>query len=96
MEVSDELVIKLAELSKLEFTDDEKESIKADLGKMISFIDKLNGLDTTGIQPLLHMTSNRNILRKDEIRNMISREAALKNAPLADERFFKVPKVIRK
>ena len=63
---------------------------------MIAFVEKLNELDTTGVEPLLHMSDEINVLRQDEIKGSISREDALKNAPLHDEQFFKVPKVIRK
>ncbi len=63
---------------------------------MISFIDKLNELDTTGVEPLLHMSDNINILREDEVKDMLSRQDVFKNAPLHDEQFFKVPKVIKK
>ena len=63
---------------------------------MIAFVEKLNDLDTTGVEPLLHMSDEINVLRQDEIKGSISREDALKNAPLHDEQFFKVPKVIRK
>jgi len=59
-------------------------------------VEKLNELDTTGVEPLLHMSDEINVLRQDEIKGSISREDALKNAPLHDEQFFKVPKVIRK
>jgi|SRR5690242_3926092 aspartyl-tRNA(Asn)/glutamyl-tRNA(Gln) amidotransferase subunit C len=100
MEVNDELIDKLANLARLEFNAEEKEEIKKDLRKMIGFIDKLNELDTTGVEPLLHMSNNVNILRDDD--NSVNREMAinrsdaLKNAPLHDEQFFKVPKVIKK
>ena len=96
MEVNDELINNLAQLARLEFNDAEKDEIKNDLQKMIAFIDKLNELDTTGVEPLLHMSENINVLRKDEVKGSISREEALKNAPLHDEQFFKVPKVIKK
>jgi aspartyl-tRNA(Asn)/glutamyl-tRNA(Gln) amidotransferase subunit C len=95
MEVNDELVDKLANLARLEFNDQEKKEIKNDLQQMIAFIEKLNELDTTGVEPLLHMTENINILREDEVGGMISREDALKNSLLHDNRFFKVLKVIR-
>lgn len=95
MNVNDELVDKLANLARLEFNEQEKEEIKKDLQQMIGFIDKLNELDTTGVEPLLHMSENINILREDEVSGMISREDAFKNAPLHDEKFFKVPKVIK-
>ena len=96
MNVNDELVDKIANLARLEFNSQEKEEIKSDLQQMIGFIDKLNELDTTGVEPLLHMSENINVLREDEVSGTISREEAFRNAPLHDEQFFKVPKVIRK
>ena len=96
MNVNDELVDKIANLARLKFNSEEKEDIKNDLQQMIGFIDKLNELDTTGVEPLLHMSENINVLREDEVSGTISREEAFRNAPLHDEQFFKVPKVIRK
>jgi aspartyl-tRNA(Asn)/glutamyl-tRNA(Gln) amidotransferase subunit C len=96
MEVNDDLINNLARLARLEFNDTEREEIKDDLQKMIAFIDKLNELDTTGVEPLLHMSDNVNVLREDEVKGSISREDALKNAPVHDEQFFKAPKVIKK
>ena len=96
MEVNDALVDKLANLARLHFDDLEKEGIKNDLQRMIQFVEKLNELDTTGIAPLLHMSSNINVLREDEIKGSITNEAALKNASVHDDQFFKVPKVIKK
>lgn len=96
MEVNDALIEKLAHLSRLQFTAGEKEEIKSDLQKMISFIEKLNELDTTGIEPLMHMSEEMNVLREDEVKVSISREQALQNAPQHDQQYFKVPKVIKK
>ena len=96
MEVNDALIDKLAHLSRLEFAEEEKQVIKNDLEKMIGFIDKLNELDTTGVEPLLHMSENVNIFREDRVSGQISKEEVFKNAPLHDEHFFKVPKVIKK
>jgi aspartyl-tRNA(Asn)/glutamyl-tRNA(Gln) amidotransferase subunit C len=96
MEVNDELIDKLANLAKLNFHDSEKEAIKADLQKMISFIEKLNELDLEGVEPLQYMSGEINSWRKDEVKGEISREDALKNAPEHDTGFFKVPKVIKK
>lgn len=96
MEVNDALADKLADLSRLDFGAAEKEEIKNDLQRMIAFVEKLNELDTTGAEPLLHMTDEINVLREDEVKDSISREQALKNAPEHDGRFFKVPKVIKK
>ena len=96
MEVNDELVDKLANLARLQFNETEKQSIKTDLQKMIQFVEKLNGLDTAGVEPLLHMSDGVNVLREDEAKGSIERSEGLKNAPVQDGVFFKVPKVIKK
>jgi aspartyl-tRNA(Asn)/glutamyl-tRNA(Gln) amidotransferase subunit C len=96
MQVDDALIAKLSRLSMLDFDEAEKEEIKADLVKMIGFVDKLKELDTSGIEPLLHMSGNNNMLREDEVNNMLTQEEALRNAPLHDRQFFRVPKVIKK
>ena len=96
MQVDDALIDKLSRLAMLKFNEAEKEEIKSDLEKMIGFVDKLKELDTAGVEPLLHMSSNINLLREDEVGTMLSREEALQNAPLHDEQYFKVPKVIKK
>ena len=96
MDVNDALIDKLAMLARLEFAEAEKISIKEDLKKMIHFVDKLNELNTTGEEPLLHITPNVNVLREDIVKGSVSRTEALKNAKLNDGQFFKVPKVIRK
>src|SRR4051794_31942970 len=96
MEVDDALIDKLSELARLTFDLSEKDGIRNDLQKMIAFIEKLNELDTTGVEPLLFMTNEVNVLREDEVEGSITREEGLLNAPLKDDQFFKVPKVIRK
>jgi len=96
MEVNDLLIDNLAKLSHLSFSDQEKKEIRADLQEMISFIEKLKEVNTEGVTPLLHMSSNVNMLREDVVQGSVSREEALKNAPETDGTFFKVPKVIKK
>lgn len=96
MEVNDLLIDNLAKLSHLSFNEQEKKEIRADLQEMISFIEKLKEVNTDGVVPLLHMSSNVNMLREDVVQGSVSREEALKNAPETDGTFFKVPKVIRK
>lgn len=96
MEVNDLLVEKLATLARLRFDEQEKLEIKADLQQMISFVEKLQELNTEGVEPLLHMSSHVNTLREDVVRGSIPRHEALKNAPDSDGIFFKVPKVIKK
>ncbi len=96
MEVNDEMVDKLANLARLQFNETEKQSIKMDLQKMIQFVEKLNEVDTTGVKPLLHMSDSVNVLREDEVKGSIERSEGMKNAPVQDGVFFKVPKVIKK
>jgi len=96
MEVNDALVDKLAHLSRLHFNGQEKQEIREKLQRMIGFVEKLKELDTTGVEPLLHMSDNLNRLRADEVKGSLTRLEGLQNAPAADEQFFKVPKVIKK
>lgn len=96
MEVTEQLVDKLANLAQLQFEQEEKNEIKKDLQSMIAFVEKLQELNTTGIEPLQHMGNNTNVLREDVLKGTISREEALQNAPIKDEQFFKVPKMIKK
>jgi len=96
MKVTDELIENLAHLSRLRFNDEEKKELAHDLERMIDFVEKLNELDTSGVQPLLHMGNEINVLRDDEVKGSVTREEALRNAPVKDDAFFKVPKVIRK
>ncbi len=96
MVIDDALIDKLANLSRLQFSEAEKSGLKSDFGKMLRFVDKLNELDTTGVEPMQHISENINVLREDEVVIICSREDALLNAPLKDKQFFKVPKVIKK
>lgn len=96
MEITIETVDKLANLSQLKFSSDEKLAVKKDLEKMIGFINQLEKIDTTGIEPLLHISDAVNVLREDKIEGSISKQDALLNAPAGDENFFTVPKVVRR
>jgi aspartyl-tRNA(Asn)/glutamyl-tRNA(Gln) amidotransferase subunit C len=96
MEVNDALVDKLAHLARLQFNETEKAAIRNDLQRMIGFVEKLNELNLDGVRPLLHMGEEVNVLREDVVSGSVTREEALKNAPLHDNQFFKVPKVIKK
>jgi len=95
MEVNDAMIEKLAHLARLKFNTEEKKEIKTDLQRMIVFVEKLNELDLEGVEPLIHMSDEVNILREDEVKGSVSRVEALKNAPSHDDQFFKVPKVIK-
>lgn len=96
MDINDHLIDKLAVLSRLHFGEQEKVAIKEDLEKMIRFVDKLNELDTSDTEPLMHITGSVNILREDVVEQVMSRDEALTNAPVNNGQFFLVPKVIVK
>ena len=96
MDVTDALVDKIAHLARLDFPESEKASMIKDLERMIRFVEKLSELDTTGVPPLLHMSDVVNNLREDEVRGSVSRQEAFENAPDHTDRFFLVPKVIKK
>ena len=96
MEVTSEMIDRIAHLARLKFSDEEKTALRTDLERMIEFVEKLKEVNTTGVEPLLHITDAVNVLREDEVRQTISKEDALLNAPVTDGNFFKVPKVIKK
>ncbi len=96
MEINNETVDKLAYLARLEFSAEEKENIKKDLSRIITWIDKLNELDTEKVEPLIYMSNEVNVLRDDVVNNSVSHEDALLNAPKKDSDYFRVPKVLDK
>lgn len=96
MSVDRKTVDRIAELSRLEFNEDEKVEITNDMNKMLDFVDQLSAVDTEGVKPLVYMLDEQTPLRKDEVKQDISQEQALKNAPLKDSDFIKVPKVINR
>ncbi len=95
MKIDNKLISKLEKLSRLELSEKEKKQIQVDLNNILKMIGKLEELDTTGVEPLIHVSDEAIDLRDDEIKNQLSREDALLNAPLKDEQYFKVPKVIK-
>lgn len=96
MKIDDELVARLAELSKLEFNTEETERIKKDLQGIFDLVEKLSEVDVDGIEPLIYMTDEKNVLRTDVPGEMVAKEEALLNAPQKDSDYFKVPKVLKK
>ena len=96
MNVNSKLIQDIAKLSKLKFDDSAEEKMKADLEKMIAFVDKLNEIDTEDIDPLIYMSEEVNVLREDKVTEKTSQEDALKNAPEKDSDYFKVPTVLKK
>lgn len=96
MKIDNELVDRLAELSKLEFDAAAKENIKKDLGKILDMVDRLKEINVDGVEPLIYMSDEVNVLRMDEVKGEVTKGDALLNAPQKDSDYFKVPKVIKK
>ncbi|GAA3984537.1 Asp-tRNA(Asn)/Glu-tRNA(Gln) amidotransferase subunit GatC [Mucilaginibacter dorajii] len=96
MTIDKETVEKVAHLARLELSETEKEDMIQDMSKILDFMAKLNELDTTGVEPLVYMTEGANILREDVVKQQITHEEALENAPKHDENYFLVAKVIEK
>lgn len=96
MQVTDELIERLAHLSKLRFDDAAKAGIRNDLQQILGMVEKLNELNLEGVAPLLHISGEQDSWRSDAVTHTISTAEGLRNAPLADEQYFKVPKVISK
>ena len=94
--IDDKLVADLSRLAKLKFDDSKAEKMKSDLDKIIGFVDKLSEIDTEGVEPLIYLSEEVNVLRTDEIKHEVSQENALKNAPQKDSDYFKVPTVLKK
>lgn len=95
MSVTKEDVHYVANLARLQLDDKEAESLKEDMNKILGYIDTLNELDTSNVEPLEHVIEiTETIYRKDEAGEPLTHEDALKNAPDADSDYFRVPKVI--
>ncbi len=94
MKVTKELVLHIAELAHLKLRDDEIEKFQKELNQILEYVEKLNEIDTSKIEPLSHPLPVINVFREDKVEKSITSEEALKNSPDATEEFFKVPKVI--
>ncbi|MAU36700.1 MAG: Asp-tRNA(Asn)/Glu-tRNA(Gln) amidotransferase GatCAB subunit C [Flavobacteriales bacterium] len=96
MKVNDKLIANLSRLAKLKFDSKSAEKIKSDLNTILKFVDIISKTDTNSLKPLIYISEETNVLRKDEVTNQVSQEDALKNAPGKDSDYFKVPTVLKK
>lgn len=94
MKIDKKTVEDIAHLARLELTEEEKTEMSSEMTKILGWMEKLNEVDTSKVEPLIHMSQEINVLREDLEGEMISHEAALKNAPKKDSNYFRVPKVI--
>ncbi len=94
MNLDTKTIGKIAHLARLEFDDKSLESFSTDFNKILSWIDKLNEVNTDNVEPLIHMSHELNVLREDIDKVTISHEEALFNAPKKDSDYFRVPKFL--
>ncbi len=94
MQVDEQLVDKLAHLARLEFNGEEKQHIIKDLDRILGFVAQLQTVNTDGVEPLIYLSDEVNVLRADEAKTTITKQEALKNAPKKDSDYFRVPKVM--
>jgi aspartyl-tRNA(Asn)/glutamyl-tRNA(Gln) amidotransferase subunit C len=96
MKIDKETIAKVADLARIEIKGSEVDGLIAELSKILTFMEKLNELDTTNVDPLVYMNQDVNVWREDKVIQEISVEDGLKNSALHNEQFFMVPKIIEK
>lgn len=84
----------VAKLARLEFSEQEKEKLVKQMNRILEYMEKLNELDTSKVEPLLHVIPLTNVFREDKAKPSLPVSEILKNAPAKTDKFFKVPKVI--
>ena len=94
MKITSEEIRHVAILARLDLTPDEQERLTGQLGRILQYMDKLNELDTAGVEPMSHAVDVVNVLRPDRAVNQPQTEALLSNAPAREDDFLSVPKII--
>ena len=96
MVINDDILNKIAELASLKIEDSEREQLKNDMTAVLDWVEKLNEIDTSSIEPITHMTEEKNRVRKDEDSQNLPVSEAIRNAKVKSDNYFVVPKVIKK
>lgn len=94
MKIDTKVVDELAHLARLSYENEAKQEIVTELNKIIAFVEKLGEINTDGIEPLIYMVDETNVVRKDSMKQDVTQDEGLKNAPKKDSDYFRVPKVI--
>ncbi|MEM9888673.1 MAG: Asp-tRNA(Asn)/Glu-tRNA(Gln) amidotransferase subunit GatC [Bacteroidota bacterium] len=94
MKIDEQLILKLESLARLELSTSERQQIQVDLENILGMVEQLQSLDTSGVEPLIYISEEENVLRLDEVSHELDRQKALRNAPDSDGTYFRVPKVI--
>ncbi|MDZ4840462.1 MAG: Asp-tRNA(Asn)/Glu-tRNA(Gln) amidotransferase subunit GatC [Bacteroidota bacterium] len=96
MDIDKNTVLRVAKLARLSLSDAEVESLQIDMTKIVTYIDSINTIDTTGVEPLVYLGEEVNSMREDKVADVLTREQALANAPDSNSDYFRVPKVIER
>lgn len=96
MSIDKETLYKVAHLARLNIKPEEEQNLQKDMSEILDWVDKLREVNTEGVEPLMHMTEEMNVLRKDEVEASLDKNKALKNAPQTDGEHFQVPKVLKR
>lgn len=96
MTIDETLILRLEKLSRLQLSNEERLTITKDLNNILGMIEKLDDLDTSGVEPLRHIIEENKPWREDIVKQTTTTADALKNAPNHDDNYFKVLKVIEK
>jgi len=96
MNIDKETIYKVADLARIEIGDHEVETLQADMNKILTFMEKLNELDTTNVEPLVYMNPEVNVWREDIVKQELTVSEGLQNTALHNEDFFFVPKILDK
>lgn len=94
MKINKESIKKIAHLARLEFDESSAEKMSKDMSQILDWVEQLNEVDTTDVEPLTTMSSEVNVMREDKLGQHMNHEDALKNAPKSDSDYFRVPKVL--
>ncbi|MDB4925438.1 Asp-tRNA(Asn)/Glu-tRNA(Gln) amidotransferase subunit GatC [Mucilaginibacter sp.] len=94
MNIDSETVDKIAHLARLELAETEKQEMIGDMNKILGFMEKLNEINTSGVEPLIYLSNEVNVFREDVVKQEVTPEEALQNAPKHDDQYFLVAKVI--
>ncbi len=94
MKVDKALISKLEKLARQKLSTDEQTELMTDLNKILGMVEKMEEIDTSAVEPLVYVSEEVNVLREDEVKHQVDRQAALDRAPDQDGTYFKLPKVI--
>lgn len=96
MNIDKATIYKVADLARIEIGENEVETLQADMNKILTFMEKLNELDTQNVEPLIYMNPEVNVWREDVVKQELTVAEGLQNAAVHNEDFFMVPKILDK